>query len=90
MDELIKLREEIRVRHYSAKTLSSYYGWTRKFQTFVRSKPPALLYTNDVKGFLTITASTSTTLTKRVPAQLRQSSASGKLRHPDYTGITGT
>lgn len=53
VDELIKLREEIRVRHYSAKTLSSYYGWARKFQTFVRSKSPALLDTNDVKRYLT-------------------------------------
>nr|WP_320114047.1 hypothetical protein [uncultured Desulfuromonas sp.] len=29
-DKLTKLRKEIRVRHYSAKTLSSYYGWARK------------------------------------------------------------
>ena len=51
--ELIKLREEIRIRHYSAKTLSGYYGWSRKFQTFVRSKSPALLDTDDVKRYLT-------------------------------------
>ncbi|ASQ90462.1 integron integrase [Prosthecochloris sp. GSB1] len=53
VDELTKLREEIRVRHYSAKTLSSYYGWTRKFQAFVRCKSPALLDTSDVKRYLT-------------------------------------
>ena len=50
---LTKLREEIRVRHYSAKTLTSYYGWARKFQTFVRSKTPVLLDTDDVKRYLT-------------------------------------
>ncbi len=53
VDELAKLREEIRVRHYSPKTLSSYYGWARKFQTFVRSKSPALLDSDDVKRYLT-------------------------------------
>jgi integron integrase len=53
VDELAKLREEIRVRHYSPKTLSSYYGWARKFQTFVRSKSPALLDSEDVKRYLT-------------------------------------
>ena len=53
IDKLTKLKEEIRVRHYSAKTLSSYYGWARKFQTFVRSKSPALLDTDDVKRYLT-------------------------------------
>ena len=52
-DELTKLREEIRVRHYSAKTLMSYYRWARKFQTFVQSKSPALLDTDDVKRYLT-------------------------------------
>ena len=35
------------------KTLVSYYGWTRKFQTFVQSKSPALLDTDDVKHYLT-------------------------------------
>ena len=51
--ELTRLREEIRIRHYSAKTLSSYYGWARKFQAFVRSKSPTLLDTDDVKRYLT-------------------------------------
>ena len=53
ISELAKLKEEIQVRHYSAKTLSNYYGWARKFQTFVLSKSPALLDTEDVKRYLT-------------------------------------
>jgi integron integrase len=47
------LRNAVRIRNYSPKTLATYRGWTRKFQTFVRSKPPAALSTDDVKAFLT-------------------------------------
>jgi len=44
------------VRHYSSKTLQTYRGWVRKFQTFTRSKTPELLSSNDVKEFLTFLA----------------------------------
>ena len=47
------LENEIRVRHYSRKTLSTYRLWVRKFQTFVKSKAPSDLSTDDVKAFLT-------------------------------------
>jgi integron integrase len=47
------LVNEIRVRHYSSKTLKTYHQWMRRFQTFTRSKPPALLSSVDVKEFLT-------------------------------------
>jgi hypothetical protein len=51
--EYSRLADEIRVRHYSSKTLKTYRGWAQKFQTFTHSKSPALLSTNDVKEFLT-------------------------------------
>jgi integron integrase len=51
--EYAKLSNEIKVRHYSPKTLQTYTGWVRKFQTFTASKDPGLLSTEDVKGFLT-------------------------------------
>jgi integron integrase len=45
--------EEIRVRHYSPKTLKAYRQWLRQFQAFTRSKPPESLTAADVKEFLT-------------------------------------
>jgi integron integrase len=51
--EYSQLADEIHVRHYSKKTLKTYQGWMKKFQTFTRSKPPAMLSTDDVKDFLT-------------------------------------
>jgi len=51
--EYTELANEIRVRHYSPKTLKAYKQWLRQFQTYTRSKPPALLSTADVKNFLT-------------------------------------
>ncbi len=50
------LADEIHVRHYSSKTLKTYKGWVRKFQTFTSSKTPELLSSNDVKEFLTFLA----------------------------------
>ena len=50
------LADEIHARHYSSKTLKTYKGWVRKFQTFTRSKTPELLSANDVKEFLTFLA----------------------------------
>jgi len=46
------LNAEIRLRHYSPKTLKSYRGWVRQFQNFTKSKDPRLLSTPDVKDFL--------------------------------------
>jgi integron integrase len=47
------LKNEIRLRHYSPKTLSSYAKWLRQFQYFTRNKEPKSLSTSDVKEFLT-------------------------------------
>ena len=50
------LENEIKVRHYSPKTLKSYKNWVRKLQTFTRSKDPELLNPSDVKKFLSYLA----------------------------------
>ena len=52
-DELAKLVNEIRVRHYSKKTLRTYTQWVRHLQTFTRSQDPKLLSADEVKAFLT-------------------------------------
>jgi integron integrase len=47
------LNAEIKLRHYSQKTLKSYRGWVRQLQSFIKSKDPRQLSTSDVKDFLT-------------------------------------
>ena len=44
------------VRHYSPKTLQAYRFWTKKFQSFNKSKNALLLTMEDIKGFLTFLA----------------------------------
>lgn len=53
---LSDLSNEIKVRHYSPKTLKSYSTWVRKLQNFSQIKDPAKLSTADVKDFLTFLA----------------------------------
>ncbi|MDH4101089.1 MAG: phage integrase N-terminal SAM-like domain-containing protein, partial [Nitrospirota bacterium] len=48
-----KLEAEITMRHYSRKTLISYADWSRKFQHYLKDKPPADLSPEDVKAYLT-------------------------------------
>ena len=50
------LENEIRVRHYSKKTLKAYSLWAEKLKYFVSGKPPGELDAEDVKGFLTFLA----------------------------------
>ncbi|MEW6616698.1 MAG: integron integrase [Thermodesulfobacteriota bacterium] len=52
----LELNNEIKVRHYSPKTLKSYVIWVRKFQHFTKSKNPETLSASDVKEFLTFLA----------------------------------
>jgi integron integrase len=47
---------EIKVRHYSRKTLKTYANWSRQFQRFLKNKPPHELTTTDVKEYLTYLA----------------------------------
>jgi len=46
------LNSEIKIRHYSPKTLKSYRSWTRHFQTFTKSKDYQSLTQQDVIEFL--------------------------------------
>lgn len=51
-----KLAAEIKVRHYSRKTLKHYADWCRKFQNYLRDKDPAGLSSQEVKDYLTYLA----------------------------------
>lgn len=53
---LAAMAAEIKVRHYSRKTLKTYANWSRKFQHFLKNKPPVDLTIADVKEFLTYLA----------------------------------
>jgi integron integrase len=56
-DEVIdKLAGEIKTRHYSRKTLKAYADWSRKFQFYLKHKPPEGLSSEDVKAYLTYLA----------------------------------
>ena len=56
-DQVIeKLSAEIKVRHYSRKTLKAYADWGRKFQRYLDDKPPEKLASHDVKEYLTFLA----------------------------------
>ena len=50
------LYAEIKIRHYSPKTLRAYKGWLRQLQDFTKSKDPQSLSASDVKDFLTFLA----------------------------------
>ena len=53
-DRIIEgLAAEIKVRHYSRRTLKAYADWTRKFQLHLKNKPPVELSPEDVKAYLT-------------------------------------
>ena len=47
------LKNEIKLRQYSPKTLKSYTSWVRRFQAFLKSKSPKLLDSIDAKIFIT-------------------------------------
>jgi integron integrase len=56
-DKIIdKLAAEITTRHYSRKTLKAYADWCRKFQSYLKNKPPDELSAADVKAYLTYLA----------------------------------
>jgi integron integrase len=46
------LSDEIKVRHYSPKTLDAYRLWAKKFQGFARNKNPKDLTPADVKEYM--------------------------------------
>ncbi|GFO57007.1 hypothetical protein GMSM_40140 [Geomonas sp. Red276] len=47
---------EIKLRHYSRKTLRAYAHWSRRFQRFLKNKPPESVSTDDAKAYLTYLA----------------------------------
>ena len=48
-----ELKNTIKMRHYSPRTLKTYASWIRKFQAFLKSKEPGTVSVEDVKVFLT-------------------------------------
>lgn len=52
------MANEIKLRHYSRKTLKTYANWSRQFQRFLKNKPPQELGGDDVKAYLTYLAVT--------------------------------
>ncbi|MDD2502214.1 MAG: integron integrase [Geobacter sp.] len=53
-DAVLKtMADEIKVRHYSRKTLKTYANWSRKFQYFLKNRSPQELTGDDVKAYLT-------------------------------------
>ncbi len=46
------LETEIKLRHYSLKTLQAYSNWVKQFSRFMSHKDPEQIMSNDVKGFL--------------------------------------
>ncbi len=58
-DKIIEgLAAEIKVRHYSRKTLKAYADWTRKFQSYLKNRPTEALSPAEVKEYLTYLAVT--------------------------------
>jgi hypothetical protein len=53
---LATMAAEIKVRHYSRKTLKTYGKWSRCFQRFLKNKPPDEVNTEDVRAYLTFLA----------------------------------
>lgn len=53
---LATMADEIKLRHYSRKTLKTYANWSRQFQRFLKDKPPQELTTDDVKEYMTFLA----------------------------------
>ncbi len=46
------LESEIKLRHYSPRTLEAYSYWIKQFDRFLSNKNPEDVNTHDVKGFL--------------------------------------
>ncbi len=50
--EMHRLRMEIKLRHYSVKTLKAYVFWVRTFAKYLKTRLPASLREEDAKKFL--------------------------------------
>jgi len=47
------IKQQIKLRQYSPKTLKTYVSWVRQFQKYLKAKPPLELAAVDAEGFLT-------------------------------------
>lgn len=52
-DCLTRLKEEVRLRQYSPKTLQTYRTWVNAFRGFLRDKRPTAVDSEDARRFLT-------------------------------------
>jgi len=68
------IKNEIKLRHYSKKTLKAYSLWTEKLRYFTKSKLPESLTSEDVKAFLTFLA-----VKKKVSASSQNQAFNGLL-----------
>lgn len=50
---LDRVREAIRVRHYSRRTEEAYVGWIRRFILFHHKRHPSAMGAVEVNAFLT-------------------------------------
>ena len=50
------LADEIKLQHLSRNTLKAYADWVRKFQSYLKDKPPETLSSAEVKAYLTYLA----------------------------------
>jgi len=50
------LAAEIKLRHLARNTLKAYANWSRKFQHYLKNKPPETLSSAEVKAYLTYLA----------------------------------
>ncbi|MBU0676607.1 MAG: integron integrase [Verrucomicrobia bacterium] len=48
----VNLKQEIRIRQYSPKTLKTYSGWIAQFQRYLKDKDPRALCSEDARRFL--------------------------------------
>jgi len=68
------IKNEIKLRHYSKKTLKAYSLWAEKFRYFTKNKLPESLTPEDVKDFLTFLA-----VKKKVSASSQNQAFNGLL-----------
>ncbi len=55
---LDRVREKIRVKHYSIRTETAYVGWIKRFILFHDKKHPEMLGAKEVEAFLSDLATT--------------------------------
>lgn len=70
MKLLARLRQALRLRHYSGRTELAYVGWVRRFIRFHGNRHPAELGPEDVAAFLSSLAASASTQNQALAALL--------------------